>query len=116
MAPQVALTRRKSAVEKSESTPLVAGNITTSDIESGGVSSFGTSQPSNPTPTWSEAFAYVSPYLKPRDKHHSLLAFLALLTVLLEKVGNSSIFRLYIYIFILWKTETDTFSIVSTCS
>ena len=72
---------------ETEHTPLIASNGTnanTSDIENGPSS---VSPPPNPTPTWSEAFAYVSPYLRPRDRHHSVLALLALLTVLLEKVS-----------------------------
>jgi hypothetical protein len=66
----------------SETSPLTGNDRNASDIESG--PSF--SSPS-PTPTWSEAFAFVSPYLLPRDRHHAMLAFFALFTVLLEKVG-----------------------------
>jgi len=37
-------------------------------------------------PSWSQALAEVSPFLKPRDRRHAFLAFVALLTVLLEKL------------------------------
>lgn len=39
-------------------------------------------------PTWAEAFAHVAPFLKPCDRHHQLLALLALSAVLLEKLVN----------------------------
>lgn len=71
------------AKAQSESTPLIAnGDTSKADIETG--PSFASPPP--PTPTWSEAFAFVSPFLKPRDRHHTVLACLSLLTVLLEKV------------------------------
>jgi ABC-type transport system involved in Fe-S cluster assembly fused permease/ATPase subunit len=37
-------------------------------------------------PSWSQALAEVSPFLRPRDKRHAFLAFVALLLVLLEKL------------------------------
>ncbi|KAL7537825.1 hypothetical protein ACHAXR_008106 [Thalassiosira sp. AJA248-18] len=46
-----------------------------------------TNNPNKSTlPSWSQAFKVVSPFLRPRDRRHALLAFLALLTVLLEKL------------------------------
>jgi len=46
----------------------------------------GTSSKAGSLPSWSEAFAEVSPFLRPRDRRHTILASLALLTVLLEKL------------------------------
>ena len=37
-------------------------------------------------PSWSQAFAEVSPFLRPRDRRHLFLSSLALLTVLIEKL------------------------------
>lgn len=74
----------------SESSPLLATDSNATDVENGStrveIPDATSSRPTDPTPSWSEAFAYVSPYLRPRDRHHALLAFVALLTVLLEKV------------------------------
>lgn len=43
-------------------------------------------KPSNSS--WTEAFARVSPFIRPEDRKHAALAFLALFTVMLEKLIN----------------------------
>eukprot|EP00804_Cyclotella_cryptica_P012699 CCRYP_016278-RA/>CCRYP_016278-RA protein AED:0.37 eAED:0.37 QI:147/1/1/1/1/1/6/445/759 len=80
-------TRQPTQKTHSETSPLLVADIENgSKIEE--IPGMASSQSADATPSWSEAFAYVSPYLRPRDRHHSVLAFLALLTVLLEKLVN----------------------------
>ena len=101
---------QSTARTETEDTPLIANNrnnANISDIETG-PSSVSPLAP-NPTPTWSEAFAYVSPYLRPRDRHHSVLALLALLTVLLEKV--SLVIEIRVLVFL---TQTHVFGNLSS--
>jgi ABC-type multidrug transport system fused ATPase/permease subunit len=69
----------------SEVTPLVNGYKETLDDEENCSSYIPNA---NTNPTWTEAFAYVSPFLKPSDRRHQLLALLALSAVLLEKIVN----------------------------
>lgn len=77
----------------SEATPLMVNGKKESsldDEEKCSASMLSTEKPntSNATPTWKEAFAHVTPFLKPSDRRHQLLAFLALCAVLLEKIVN----------------------------
>ena len=85
-----------------ESTPLIKSEengislkSTTAPDEENGISvdqqppqrtSNNTPNTTTHIPSWSEAFAEVSPFLRPRDRKHFILASLALLTVLLEKI------------------------------
>lgn len=43
-------------------------------------------RPTSSPPSWSQALTEVSPFLRPRDRRHAILALVALLTVLLEKL------------------------------
>lgn len=76
----------------SEATPLmvVNGNKESSldDEEKCSASISAAETNNNATPTWKEAFAHVTPFLKPSDRRHQLLALLALCVVLLEKIVN----------------------------
>jgi len=75
----------------SEATPLVVKNgnkEALDDEEKCSASISAAKNNSNTTPTWKEAFAHVSPFLKPSDRRHLLLALLALFAVLLEKIVN----------------------------
>eukprot|EP00984_Skeletonema_dohrnii_P003812 scaffold1310_cov128-Skeletonema_dohrnii-CCMP3373.AAC.15 len=76
----------------SEATPLVVKNgnkeALDDDEEKCSASISAAKNNSNTTPTWKEAFAHVSPFLKPSDRRHLLLALLALFAVLLEKIVN----------------------------
>ncbi len=74
----------------SEATPLMNGNKESSldDEENCSASISAAKSNSNATPTWKEAFAHVSPFLKPSDRRHQLLALLALCAVLIEKIVN----------------------------
>mmetsp|Transcript_18377 Transcript_18377/g.27160 ORF Transcript_18377/g.27160 Transcript_18377/m.27160 type:complete len:770 (-) Transcript_18377:829-3138(-) len=75
----------------SEVTPLVVKNgnkEALDDEEKCSASISAAKNNSNTTPTWKEAFAHVSPFLKPSDRRHLLLALLALFAVLLEKIVN----------------------------
>jgi len=78
----------------SESTPLIKtdeeNGIPTSDRSSKQrwktTNSINNNTSSTTLPSWSQAFAEVSPFLRPRDRRHAILSFLALFTVLLEKL------------------------------
>lgn len=75
----------------SEATPLMVNGKKESsldDEEKGSASIPATKTDSNATPTWKEAFAHVTPFLKPSDRRHQILALLALCAVLLEKIVN----------------------------
>eukprot|EP01082_Thalassiosira_pseudonana_P012039 g10533.t1.1.5e17418b g10533 g10533.t1 contig4:2058920-2061102(+) len=87
----------------SEQTPLVANgdHIHVADEENGmkSVSSdkprkskfttqTSTDESSSSAGNSQTAFVYVAPYLRPRDRRHTILTFLALFTVLLEKLVN----------------------------
>lgn len=73
----------------SEATPLVV-NGKNEEAFDDDEEKCSTSAPatSDANPTWAEAFAHVAPFLKPCDRHHQLLALLALSAVLLEKLVN----------------------------
>lgn len=74
---------------QSEKTPLVNGNKDTLvDEENCSASIPAAKNNDNTTPTWTEAFVHVSPFIRPSDRRHQLLALLALLAVLLEKIVN----------------------------
>lgn len=87
------LSQAETQTTNSEATPLLANDDSAPDIESAS----SRDRTPSPTPTWPEAFAYVSPYLRPRDRHHAILAFLALFTVLLEKVGINIMYHGIMY-------------------
>lgn len=77
--------------QSSEATPLIKkngsknGTSSSDDDEEKGIAA---KNDSNVTPTWTQAFAEVSPFLKPSDRRHECFALLALSAVLLEKLVN----------------------------
>lgn len=79
-------------LQSSEATPLIKNNgskngTSGDDDEENGIAAK-TDSNVTPTPTWTQAFKEVSPFLKPSDRRHECLALLALSAVLLEKLVN----------------------------